>query len=66
MFKRNTVSRLYSRLNKPAPNSALGYITPKDMHSRTPVGDSGRLGSEIGSGERTPEESPPGGRHPDQ
>jgi hypothetical protein len=29
---------------------------------RTPAGDSGRPGSEIGSGERTPEESPPQGR----
>ena len=29
---------------------------------RTPIGDSGRPGSEIGSGERTPEELPPAGR----
>jgi hypothetical protein len=29
---------------------------------RTPAGDSGPPGSEIGSGERTPEESPPAGR----
>jgi hypothetical protein len=35
---------------------AEGYV------GRTPAGDSGQPGSEIGSGERTPEESPPAGR----
>jgi hypothetical protein len=33
---------------------------------RTPAGDSGRPGSEIGSSERTPEESPPAGRVTDE
>ena len=44
-------------------NSAIGYITPKDMLAghRAPAGDSSRAGSEVGRGEGTAEESPPGG-----
>jgi len=43
-------------------NSAVGYITPKDMLAGHQPGDSGRPGSEIGGGEGTAEESPPAGR----
>jgi hypothetical protein len=47
-------------------NSAVGYITPKDMLAGHQPGDSGRPGSEIGGGEGTAEESPPAGRVTDE
>jgi hypothetical protein len=47
-------------------NSAIGYITPKDMLARASAGDSCRARSEVGGGEGTAEESPPAGRVTDE
>ena len=57
---RRLVEGYVEHYNNVRLNSAIGYITPKDML------DSGRAGSEVGSGEGTAEESPPAGRVTDE
>jgi hypothetical protein len=47
-------------------NSAIGYITPKDMLAGHQQEIQADRGSEIGGGEGTAEESPPTGRPTDE
>ncbi len=47
-------------------NSAIGYITPKDMLAGHHQEIQADRGSEIGGGEGTVEESPPAGRPTDE
>jgi len=47
-------------------NSALGYITPKDMLRRASAGNSGRPGSEVGGGAETAAGSSPAGSVTDE
>ena len=47
-------------------DSAIGYITPKDMLARHHQEIQADRGSEIAGGEGTAEESPPAGRPMDE
>ena len=47
-------------------NSAIGYITPKDMLAGRLQEIHRERGTEIGGGEGTAEESPPAGRVTDE
>jgi hypothetical protein len=56
---RRLVKGYVHRYNDVRLNSAIGYITPKDVLVGHQQGDSGRAGSEVGGGKGTAEEPPP-------
>jgi hypothetical protein len=58
---RRLVKGYVEHYNNVRLNSAIGYITPKDMLAGQQQAIQGRPGPEIGGGEATAEESPPAG-----